>query len=78
MPGATRLLSFATGLKIYGRDEQAALLWFNVKLKMALRERKTALAKAQINNFQPEVDRLIKDIDELLKDGAAALATQRR
>ena len=78
LPGTTRLLSFATGLKIYGRDEQAALLWFNVKLKMALRERKTALVKAQANNFQPEIDRLIKDIDELLKDGAAALATQRR
>ena len=76
LPGATRLFSFATGLKLYARDEQKAIMWFNVGLKNALKERRIALERAKRRGFQPEVDRLIVEINKILKEGIAALATQ--
>ena len=78
LPGGKRFLSFATGLKLYAADEEKSLMYFIVGLRREIQERKSALRKAQARKFNPEIQRLLQEIDELQRTGAAALATQER
>ena len=78
LPGGKRLLSFATGLKLYAADEEKSLMYYIIGLKREIQERKSALNKAQARKFNPEVQRLLQEIEQLQQSGAAALATQRR
>ena len=54
------------------------MLWFNVGLRGAIRERESALKRALRKGFNQEVERLLREIDKMKREGAQALATQRR
>lgn len=78
LPQKERWVSFFTGLKLYANDEEKAIMWFNIRLRMAIRERQASLRKSQRRGFDPEVQRLLEEIQNMKREGAAALATQRR